>query len=115
MKELIMIRYGELSIKGKNKRHFVSTLARNIREALSAYPEITLDRQHDFMFLTLNGAPQNEVLEGLSKVFGIQSFSPAIELARDFDLLKEAAVKLVTAELAKRPVATFKVATSYYK
>ncbi|OYQ65445.1 tRNA uracil 4-sulfurtransferase ThiI [Aerococcus sp. 1KP-2016] len=112
MKELIMIRYGELSTKGKNKRHFVSTLARNIREALSAYPEITLDQQHDFMFLTLNGAPQNEVLEGLSKVFGIQSFSPAIELARDFDLLKEAAVKLVTAELAKRPVATFKVATS---
>jgi len=112
MKELIMIRYGELSTKGKNKRHFVSTLARNIREALSAYPEITLDQQHDFMFLTLNGAPQDEVLEGLSKVFGIQSFSPAIELARDFDLLKEAAVKLVTAELAKRPVATFKVATS---
>lgn len=112
MKELIMIRYGELSTKGKNKRHFVSTLARNIREALSAYPEITLDQQYDFMFLTLNGAPQNEVLEGLSKVFGIQSFSPAIELARDFDLLKEAAVKLVTAELAKRPVATFKVATS---
>jgi thiamine biosynthesis protein ThiI len=112
MKELIMIRYGELSTKGKNKRNFVSTLARNIREALSAYPEITLDQQHDFMFLTLNGAPQDEVLEGLSKVFGIQSFSPAIELARDFDLLKEAAVKLVTAELAKRPVATFKVATS---
>jgi thiamine biosynthesis protein ThiI len=112
MKELIMIRYGELSTKGKNKRNFVSTLARNIREALSAYPEITLDQQHDFMFLTLNGAPQDEVLEGLSKVFGIQSFSPAIELARDFDLLKEAAVKLVTAELAKRPVDTFKVATS---
>lgn len=112
MKELIMIRYGELSTKGKNKRNFVSTLAKNIREALSEYPDIKINQQHDFMFMELNGAPQEEVLSGLEKVFGIQSFSPAIELARDFDLLKEAAIKLVKAEIAKNGVQSFKVATS---
>ena len=112
MKELIMIRYGELSTKGKNKRNFVSTLAKNIREALSEYPDIKINQQHDFMFMELNGAPQEEVLSGLEKVFGIQSFSPAIELERDFDLLKEAAVKLVKAEIAKNDVQSFKVATS---
>lgn len=112
MKELIMIRYGELSTKGKNKRNFVSTLARNIREALSEYPDIKINQQHDFMFMELNGAPQEEVLSGLEKVFGIQSFSPAIELERDFDLLKEAAIKLVKAEIAKNDVQSFKVATS---
>lgn len=112
MKELIMIRYGELSTKGKNKRKFVATLGRNIREALSEYPEIKINQQHDFMFMELNGAPQDEVLDSLEKVFGIQSFSPAIELERDFDLLKEAAVKLVKAEIAKNGVQTFKVATS---
>ena len=112
MKELIMIRYGELSTKGKNKRNFVSTLAKNIREALSEYPDIKINQQHDFMFMELNGAPQEEVLSGLEKVFGIQSFSPAIELARDFDLLKEAAIKLVKAEIAKNDVQSFKVATS---
>lgn len=51
MKELIMIRYGELSTKGKNKRNFVSTLAKNIREALSEYPDIKINQQHDFMFM----------------------------------------------------------------
>lgn len=112
MKELIMIRYGELSTKGKNKRNFVSTLAKNIREALSEYPDIKINQQHDFMFMELNGAPQEEVLSGLEKVFGIQSFSPAIELERDFDLLKEAAIKLVKAEIAKNDVQSFKVATS---
>ena len=112
MKELIMIRYGELSTKGKNKRSFVSTLAKNIREALSEYPDIKINQQHDFMFMELNGAPQEEVLSGLEKVFGIQSFSPAIELERDFDLLKEAAIKLVKAEIAKNDVQSFKVATS---
>ncbi|HJH02280.1 tRNA 4-thiouridine(8) synthase ThiI [Aerococcus urinaeequi] len=112
MKELIMIRYGELSTKGKNKRNFVSTLAKNIREALSEYPDIKINQQHDFMFMELNGAPQEEVLSGLEKVFGIQSFSPAIELERDFDLLKEAAIKLVKAEIAKSDVQSFKVATS---
>ena len=112
MKELIMIRYGELSTKGKNKRNFVSTLAKNIREALSEYPDIKINQQHDFMYMELNGAPQEEVLSGLEKVFGIQSFSPAIELERDFDLLKEAAIKLVKAEIAKSDVQSFKVATS---
>ncbi|WP_413539410.1 tRNA uracil 4-sulfurtransferase ThiI [Aerococcus viridans] len=112
MKELIMIRYGELSTKGKNKRNFVTTLGRNIREALSEYPDIKINQQYDFMFIELNGAPQDEVLAGLEKVFGVQSFSPAIELERDFDLLKEAAVKLVKAEIAKNGVHTFKVATS---
>ncbi|MDT2761190.1 tRNA uracil 4-sulfurtransferase ThiI [Aerococcus urinaeequi] len=112
MKELIMIRYGELSTKGKNKRNFVSTLAKNIREALSEYPDIKINQQHDFMFMELNGAPQEEVLSGLEKVFGIQSFSPAIELERDFDLLKDAAIKLVKAEIAKNDVQSFKVATS---
>ena len=112
MKELIMIRYGELSTKGKNKRNFVSTLAKNIREALSEYPDIKINQQHDFMFMELNGAPQEEVLSGLEKVFGTQSFSPAIELERDFDLLKEAAIKLVKAEIAKSDVQSFKVATS---
>lgn len=112
MKELIMIRYGELSTKGKNKRNFVATLGRNIREALSEYPDIKISQQYDFMFMELNGAPQDEVLAGLEKVFGIQSFSPAIELERDFDLLKEAAIKLVKAEIAKNGVQSFKVATS---
>ena len=112
MKELIMIRYGELSTKGKNKRNFVTTLGRNIREALSEYPDIKINQQYDFMFIELNGAPQDEVLAGLEKVFGVQSFSPAIELERDFDLLKEAAVKLVKAEIAKNGVQSFKVATS---
>lgn len=112
MKELIMIRYGELSTKGKNKRNFVTTLGRNIREALSEYPDIKINQQYDYMFMELNGAPQDEVLAGLEKVFGIQSFSPAIELERDFDSLKEAAVKLVKAEIAKNGVQSFKVATS---
>ena len=112
MKELIMIRYGELSTKGKNKRKFVATLGRNIREALSEYPEIKINQQHDFIFMELNGAHQDEVLDSLEKVFGIQSFSPAIQLERDFDLLKDAAVKLVKAEIAKNGVHTFKVATS---
>ena len=112
MKELIMIRYGELSTKGKNKRNFVTTLGRNIREALSEYPDIKINQQYDFMFMELNGAPQDEVLAGLEKVFGIQSCSPAIELERDFDSLKEAAVKLVKAEIAKNGVQSFKVATS---
>ena len=38
----MMIRYGELSTKGKNKMRFVNKLRQNIQEALVIYPEVTV-------------------------------------------------------------------------
>ncbi len=38
----IMIRYGELSTKGKNKMRFVKKLSQNIKEALSIYPDVQI-------------------------------------------------------------------------
>ncbi|MGJ3830189.1 tRNA 4-thiouridine(8) synthase ThiI, partial [Lactiplantibacillus plantarum] len=36
----IMVRYGELSTKGKNRRNFIDSLGRNVRKALHDFPEL---------------------------------------------------------------------------
>lgn len=113
MKEKIMIRYGELSTKGKNKKDFINTLGRNIKQQLEDYPQVTIQREYDFMFINLNGAPLEEVEMRLGNVFGIQSYSLAYEMPRDYSALMTNATKLVEKELEKNPsIKSFKVATS---
>ena len=45
----IMVRFGELSTKGKNKKDFIRVLAHNIKHALKDYPEIKLTESADFV------------------------------------------------------------------
>lgn len=113
MEEKIMIRYGELSVKGKNKKDFINQLSRNVKDALFEYPNIKVRQDRDFMFIDLNGESMKGVEERLQDVFGIQSYSPAYELDRDFELLKKQALLLVKEKLEEDPsIRTFKVATS---
>ncbi len=52
----IMVRYGELSTKGKNRKSFIMQLAQNVRQALKDFPEIKIHADRDRMHLLLNGA-----------------------------------------------------------
>ncbi|WP_260842766.1 THUMP domain-containing protein, partial [Staphylococcus epidermidis] len=55
----------------------------------------------------LNGEPYDQVKERLAKVFGIQSFSPAIRTEKDLDQIKAAALHIV--KQAHIPGGTFKI------
>ena len=43
----ILVRYGELSTKGKNRKDFIKKLTDNIRASLSAYDKLTYERTFD--------------------------------------------------------------------
>ncbi|MBF0780227.1 MULTISPECIES: tRNA uracil 4-sulfurtransferase ThiI [unclassified Granulicatella] len=104
----IMIRYGELSTKGKNKKNFIQQLAYNVKKALRNFPSVKVRPEYDFMYLDLNGALEHEVLPYLEHVFGIQSYSPVYKVDKDFSQLSKQVVQL----LADRDLEnkTFKIA-----
>ena len=83
----IMVRYGELSTKGKNRRSFIMRLAENVKGALAAFPAVTVKGDRDRMHLYLNGTDSKPVMERLTKVFGIQNFSPSIWVEKDLDVI----------------------------
>ena len=112
METKIMIRYGELSVKGKNKKKFIHLLAENIRQVLADLSDIKVSEYFDFMFVKVDKKDEEEVLRRLQHVFGIQSYSPAYELERDFEQLKQVAKEVVAERMVKDPIQTFKVATS---
>ncbi len=105
----ILIRYGELSTKGKNRRNFVDKLRRNVKRALKPFKEIEIVSTRDRMYIVLNGVDFQDVSERLRTIFGIQSFSPVMKVDKDIDSMKEAALQYVHA--AEREIKTFKVTT----
>ena len=52
---IIMVRYGELSTKGKNKGDFIRLLGENIKHALRKFTSLKIDVKHDHTYIYLNG------------------------------------------------------------
>nr|WP_263325415.1 tRNA uracil 4-sulfurtransferase ThiI [Neobacillus sp. Marseille-Q6967] len=91
----ILIRYGEISTKGRNRNKFVDKLRRSVRFALAPFPKIKILAERDRMYVLLNGENHQEVLEELKGIFGIQSLSPAVKVEKNIEEMKEAALMLV--------------------
>ncbi|WP_374286756.1 tRNA uracil 4-sulfurtransferase ThiI [Lactococcus sp.] len=90
----IMVRYGELSTKGKNRGFFINRLAKNIREVLSDLTELKISAVRDRAHIVLNGTDYAEVSRRLTKVFGIQNFSPSIKVEKTIPAIEAAVADL---------------------
>ncbi|MGX6428187.1 tRNA uracil 4-sulfurtransferase ThiI [Levilactobacillus yonginensis] len=105
----IMVRYGELSTKGKNKKDFIKQLGHNVRKALSKFDDLDISAQHDRLHVTLNGADSTAVMARLKGVFGIENFSPSVKVEKDITAVKAAAIAMLKENY--QPGMTFKINT----
>ncbi|HJE45032.1 tRNA uracil 4-sulfurtransferase ThiI [Levilactobacillus namurensis] len=103
----IMVRYGELSTKGKNKKDFIRQLGHNVKNALSQFEGLEVHAQHDRLHVTLNGADSTAVMDRLKGVFGIENFSPSVKTEKNLEAIK--ATVLAMAKEAYQPGMTFKI------
>ncbi|EJY7264296.1 tRNA 4-thiouridine(8) synthase ThiI [Enterococcus faecalis] len=102
-----MVRYGELSTKGKNRKTFIMQLAQNVKRALADFPALKIHADRDRMHILLNGEDSEEVIPKLSKMFGIQNFSPSIRIEKEMPAIR-AMVQEVVREVYT-PGKTFKI------
>jgi len=91
----IIVRFGELTTKGKNRKNFSSRLLRNTKEMLRDFPALTYRLTFDHIYIMLNGEDPKRVSEALQKVFGIYSFSICYKMEADLELVKQAALDIV--------------------
>ncbi len=86
----VIVRYGEISLKGRNRGKFEqklrSDLAGFLRRHGHAYSEIELERGRIYV-RGCAGVPD------LKMVLGVHSYSPALEIPRDYGLLKREAAR----------------------
>lgn len=102
----ILIRYGELGLKGKNQKQFIIRLQQNVQEALQQFPNVKITRTHGRMYIVLNGEDPEPIIEACQKVFGIYSLSLAIKTDNNEEAIKEAALAALKQENNAK---TFKV------
>ncbi|MBQ0139645.1 MAG: tRNA 4-thiouridine(8) synthase ThiI [Kurthia sp.] len=92
----ILIRYGEISTKGKNRNQFINRLRQNIRYTFQDLEHVSVRSERDRMYVRSNSDSEMETLiERLPGVFGIQSFSPVAECETTIDDMKRLAVEIV--------------------
>ena len=101
----IMVRFGELNTKGKNKKEFIRTLFINIKNALKEFALLSIEMQYDHIYIGLNETPYEPVLERLQDVSGIYALSLVYRCQKDIEEIKNASLALINEEEGQ----TFKV------
>ncbi|MFA5283059.1 MAG: tRNA uracil 4-sulfurtransferase ThiI [Bacilli bacterium] len=95
----IMIRYGELSTKGKNKKDFIRILARNIKSALSPFDKLSYDVRYDHIYIALNDEENtDDIIHVLQSVSGIHAISLVMKIDDDIEEIKRASLEIVRKE-----------------
>ena len=83
--DTVLIRFGELSTKGKNRKDFINRLYQNTKYMLRDIPGLEYRKTYDRIYIRLNGADPAVIRERLEKVFGISSFSFTEKVGSDID------------------------------
>lgn len=99
-RRLILVRYGEIGLKGKNRPDFERRLLQRVRQALRGLPGLEATRLHGRILVGGRAGDAadralEEAMERLGRVFGIVSFSPAWEVPLDMEAIAEAAAQAV--------------------
>ncbi|MBE6776902.1 MAG: tRNA 4-thiouridine(8) synthase ThiI [Ruminococcaceae bacterium] len=109
MKEIILIKNGELALKGLNRCNFEDILIKNIRRRLKSLGDVTIRKAQSAIYIE----PQNddfhfaEALARVKLIFGIAGFSRACVCLKDMDDILEKSVEYLKEPLEK--IKTFKV------
>lgn len=106
----ILVRYGDLTLKGRNRKIFVSKVVSLVKEKLADL-NVSIDYTHDRIYITINDEDHNEIIKRLNRVSGISSYSFVVRVDADQELnnVKEAAVNLINEQINEK--VTFKVET----
>lgn len=109
MEQLILARYGEVGLKGKNRRFFENQLIKQMEQALDGLPLKGITRTYGRIYVTMAGEVE-EALRRLSYVFGLVAVSPTQSAPLDLEEIKAAAVQAMQGAAAEG-YTTFKVET----
>ena len=94
MQDLLLVRYGEIFLKGLNRPYFIRALVRKIRYAVRGMGATV--NVHDGRIFVRGFSDLDECIDRVTKVFGVHSVSPAVEMPKeDFDAICDQAIEMV--------------------
>ena len=108
MDEVILIKEGEIALKGLNRSDFESRLIKNIKQKLKSLGNFSYEcAQSTLTVEPLAECDMSLIAKKISTVFGIASYSLAAKAPKDFNSIQSAAKKYLESHLSE--CRTFKV------
>ena len=109
-KNILIVRCGEVALKGMNKPYFERMLVDRIKNNLKSFQGVDVKRSEGLIFVRADKELDiDAIIKEISKVFGVASISKAVEAPSDMDAIGEEAVKYMLDLIEKRGIHTFKV------
>ncbi len=106
MKKVLLLKFGELFLKGKNRHEFLKLLMKNILNKLNGYQLKLEETQGRLIISDYDELLEDEIIENVQKVFGLIAVMPALEFETSLESI-ESRVKALELDSFK----TFKVET----
>lgn len=91
----ILVRFGELTTKGKNRKLFIRKLLKNTKEILHDYSALEYELTYDRLYIYLNEENAEEVTDKLKTIFGIHNFSLCYKVEHDLEKAKEVVTYII--------------------
>ena len=107
---ILIVRCGEVALKGMNKPYFERMLVDRIRNNLKSFHGVDVKRHEGLIFVRAEkNLDVNAVIKEISKVFGVASISKAVEAPSELDAIGLEAVEYMKNLINERGIKTFKV------
>ena len=98
----ILVRFGELTTKGKNRKLFIRKLLKNTKEILHDYSALEYELTYDRLYIYLNEENAEEVTDKLKTIFGIHNFSLCYKVEKKLLLILLIIMKEIHLRLIQR-------------
>jgi len=110
MYNILIAKYGEIGVKGKNRYLFENKLIRNIRNMLKSIGDFNVYKEYGRIYIDVDDSNYLQVMDEVRKVFGVVGVCPAVKREKDYEVLKETALALLI-EKVESGIRTFKIAS----
>ena len=111
MTPMLLIRYGEIHLKGQNRPFFEKVLLHAIIASAKKFDGYVDKGQGRYYLRNVKPQDMPQAINAMSKIFGIYSVSPAMEMEKDLEIIFQAAADMAYRKLKSlgKETATFKV------
>ena len=107
MREILLLKDGEIALKGLNKSTFENILVKNIRRRIEDLGPVTVQKAQSTIYVKpkTDDYDVDEALRRLQKVFGIAALSKARMVEKDFEKITANDIADILGEVCLRPAA----------
>lgn len=110
MDDVVVLRFGEIFLKGMNRPFFEGKLMENVRRVVAGVPGARAEKLHARALVHVPAAELSRALDRLGHVFGVASLSPARVVPAEYEAIAAEAVRAAGEAVARRGgKPTFKV------